>query len=74
MTGQDISRPTKGGAPAMIANSHFHEDLSRGRQRDMQARAERERMARQSLAQSRMAKSVERPMRRVRRVLRAAFA
>ena len=58
----------------MIANSHFHEDVSRGRQRDIQARAERERMVRQSLAQSRTAKSVERPMRRVRRVLRAAFA
>jgi len=58
----------------MFTNSYFHEDLSRNRQRDMLAHAESQRMAQQSLAQSRTAKSVERPRRRVRRVLRAAFA
>ena len=58
----------------MITNSYFHEDISRGRQRDMLARAESQRMTRQSLAQSRIVKSVERPVRRVRRALRAAFA
>ena len=58
----------------MLTNSYFHEDLSRGRQRDMLARAESQRVARQSRAQFRAAKFVERPRRRGRRVLRAAFA
>jgi len=58
----------------MFTNSYFHEDLSRNRQREMVARAESQRMVQQSLAQSRTAKSVERPRRRVRRALRAAFA
>ena len=58
----------------MFTNSYFHEDLSRNRQREMVARAESQRMVQQSLAQSRTAKSVERPRRRVRRALRIAFA
>ena len=58
----------------MFTNSYFHENLSRNRQREMVARAESQRMVQQSLAQSRTAKSVERPRRRVRRVLRVAFA
>ena len=58
----------------MLTNSYFHEDLSRNRQREMVARAESQRMVQQSLAQSRTAKSVERPRRRVRRALRIAFA
>jgi len=58
----------------MFTSSHFHENLIRSRQRDMLAHAERQRVARQSLAQSRTARFVERPRRRVRRALRAAFA
>jgi hypothetical protein len=40
----------------------------------MLARAEAQRVARQAHAQSRTAKSVERPRRRLRRALRVAFA
>jgi len=58
----------------MFTNSYFHEDLSRNRQREIMARAESQRKVQQSLAQFRTAKSVERPRRRVRRVLRVAFA
>jgi hypothetical protein len=58
----------------MFTNSYFREDLSRNRQREMLVRIESRRLVRQSLAQSRAAKSVERPRQRVRRALRAAFA
>jgi hypothetical protein len=40
----------------------------------MLARAESQRVARQAHAQSRTAKSVERPRRRLRRALRVVFA
>ena len=58
----------------MFTNSYFAEELGRDRQREMLARAERQRVARQVHAQSRAAKSVERPRRRLRRALRVVFS
>ena len=58
----------------MFTNSYFTADAGRERQRDWLARAERQRLARRFRAQSRAAESVEQPGRRLRRVLRAAFA
>ena len=49
-------------------------EVGRDRQREMLARAERQRLARQFHAQSRAAKSVERPSRRLRRALRVVFS
>lgn len=57
----------------MFTNSYFTAELGRDRQREMLARAESQRAARQFLAQSRAAKSVERPRRRLRRALRVVF-
>jgi hypothetical protein len=58
----------------MFTNSYVAAELDRARQRDMHAHARRQHPVRQSHAQARTAKSVERPMRRVRRALRAVFA
>ena len=58
----------------MFTNSYFTAELGRDRQREMLARAERQRVARQVHAQSRAAKSVERPRRRLRRALRVVFS
>ena len=58
----------------MFTNSYFTAELGRDRQREMLARAERQRVARQFHAQSRAAKSVERPRRRLRRALRVVFS
>jgi reactive intermediate/imine deaminase len=52
----------------------FAEELGRDRQREMLARAERQRVARQFHVRSRTAKSVERPRRRLRRALRVVFS
>ena len=57
----------------MFTNSYAAAKLDRERQREMHARAERQGVARQFHARSRTAKSVERPVRRVRRALRAVF-
>ena len=58
----------------MFTNSYFTAELGRDRQREMLARAENQRMARQFRAQSRAAKSAGRPSRRLRRALRSVFA
>ena len=58
----------------MFTNSYFTAELGRDRQREMLARSERQRVARQFHAQSRAAKSVERPRRRLRRALRVVFS
>ena len=58
----------------MFTNYYFTAELGRDRQREMLARAERQRVARQFHAQSRAAKSVERPRRRLRRALRVVFS
>jgi hypothetical protein len=58
----------------MYTNSYVAAELDRARQRDMHAHARRQHPGRQTPAQSGTAKSVERPMRRVRRALRAVFA
>ena len=58
----------------MFTNSYLSTELGRDRQREMLARAESQRMARRAHAQSRTAKSVERPRRRLRRALRVVFA
>jgi hypothetical protein len=58
----------------MFTNSYFSMQLGRERQRDMLARAERQRLVRQGRAQSRKAEPGE-PLRwRIRGALRAAFA
>jgi hypothetical protein len=58
----------------MFTNSYVAAKLDRERQREMHAGAERQGVARQAHALSRAAKSVERrPIRRVRRALRAVF-
>jgi hypothetical protein len=57
----------------MLTNFHSTRELGRDRQREMLASARSQHAARQSRAQSRTAKSIERPMRRVRRALRAVF-
>lgn len=58
----------------MFTNSYVAAKLDRERQREMHASAERQGLARQIHARSRAAKSVERrPIRRVRRALRAVF-
>ena len=58
----------------MFTNSYVAAELDRARQREMHAHARRQHAVRQSHVQSRTAKSVERPIRRVRRALRAVFA
>jgi hypothetical protein len=58
----------------MFTNSYFAAELDRERQREMLARAEDQRVARQLHARSRTAKSVERPRRRLRRALRLVFS
>ena len=58
----------------MFTNSYFAQELGRDRQREMLARAERQRVARQFHVRSRTAKSVERPRRRLRRALRVVFS
>jgi hypothetical protein len=58
----------------MFTNSYFAEEIGRHRQREMLARAEDQRVARQLHARSRTAKSVERPKRRVLRALRVVFS
>jgi len=58
----------------MFTNSYVAAELDRARQRETLARVGRQHAGRQSPAQSRTAKSVERPIRRVRRALRAVFA
>ena len=58
----------------MFTNSYVAAKLDRERQRDMHAGAERHGLARQAHARSGAARSVERrPVRRVRRALRAVF-
>jgi hypothetical protein len=58
----------------MFTNSYFAAEVDRERQREMLARAEGQRVARQLHARSRTAKSVERPRRRLRRALRLVFS
>jgi len=58
----------------MFTNSYFTAELGRDRQREMLARAERQRVARQFHARARTAKSVERPRQRLRRALRVVFS
>lgn len=58
----------------MFTNSYFTAEIGRDRQREMLARAEGQRMARQLRARSRTVRSVERPRRRLRRVLRVVFS
>jgi len=58
----------------MFTNSYVAAELDRARQREMLANAGRQHPVRRSHAQSRTAKPVERPMRRVRRALRTVFA
>jgi len=58
----------------MFTNSYVAAELDRARQRETRARVGRQHAVRPSHAQSRTAKSVERPVRRVRRALRAVFA
>jgi hypothetical protein len=58
----------------MFTNSYFSAELGRDRQREMLARAEAQHVARQLRAQSRTAKSVERPRPRLRRALRVVFS
>jgi hypothetical protein len=58
----------------MFTNSYFTAGVCRERQREMLARAERQRLARGFQAQSGTAQPVEQPRRRLRRALRAAFA
>ena len=63
----------------MFTNSYFTAELGRDRQREMLARAEDQRIARQLRARSRAAQSgaaesAGRPSRRLRRALRTVFA
>jgi hypothetical protein len=58
----------------MFTNFHSTTELGRDRQRDMLASARSQHAVRQAHAQSRTAKSIERPVRRVRRALRAVFS
>ena len=58
----------------MFTNSYVAAELDRARQRETLGRVGRQHAGRQSHTQSRTAKSVERPIRRVRRALRAVFA
>ena len=58
----------------MFTNSYVAAKFDCERQREMHASAERQGLARQAHARFRAAKSVERrPIRRVRRALRAVF-
>jgi len=58
----------------MFTNSYFTAGVGRERQRERIARAEHQRFVRQIRARSGAAQPVERPVRRLRRALRAAFA
>ena len=57
----------------MFTNFRSTTELGRDRQRDMLARARSQHAVRQSHGQSKTADSIERPMRHVRRALRAVF-
>lgn len=57
----------------MFMNFHSTTEFGRDRQREMLANARSQHAVRQARAQSKAAKSIERPMRRVGRALRAVF-
>lgn len=54
-------------------NFHSTTEFGRDRQREMLANARSQHAVRQARAQSKAAKSIERPIRRVGRALRAVF-